>query len=190
MKATVAGFPFLAAFVLAAPAVAQQTATAPQTSAAVERGEYLVKGFGCGDCHTPWKMGPSGPEPDNTLFLSGHPEKLTMPAVPALPEGPWLGVYSGTMTAWAGPWGVSFSANLTPDKETGLGSWTEQMFVDAMRSGRHMGKGRPILPPMPYPAYRNLTDDDLKAIFGYLQSITALRNQVPDPIPPGDAVAQ
>ena len=87
------------------------------------------------------------------------------------------------MTAWSGPWGVSFTANLTPDKETGLGKWTETTFIQTIRTGRHMGRGRPILPPMPYPMYKNFTDEDLKAIFSYLQSIPAIENRVPEPLP-------
>ena len=89
------------------------------------------------------------------------------------------------MTAWSGPWGVSFTANLTPDKETGLGKWTENTFIQTIRTGRHMGRGRPILPPMPYPMYKNFTDEDLKAIFSYLQSIPAIENRVPEPLPAG-----
>jgi hypothetical protein len=88
------------------------------------------------------------------------------------------------MTAWSGPWGVSYTANLTPDPETGLGSWTEQQFVDTIRSGRHLGRGRPILPPMPWPAASNLTDADLASIFAYLRTIPAVANRVPDPLPP------
>jgi mono/diheme cytochrome c family protein len=156
---------------------------APST---VERGRYLVTGFGCGDCHTPLKMGPNGPEPDTSRLLSGHPESLVMPPPPKLPEGPWLVTSSATNTAWAGPWGVSFTANLTPDPETGLGTWTEETFVAAIRSGRHLGRGRPILPPMPWPATRTLTDEDLSAMFAYLQSLAPIRNRVPDPIPPAD----
>jgi mono/diheme cytochrome c family protein len=64
----------------------------------VERGEYLVTVLACGDCHTPMKMGPAGPEPDLTRLLSGHPEGMTMPPVPALPE-PWLWVGAATNTA-------------------------------------------------------------------------------------------
>jgi hypothetical protein len=88
------------------------------------------------------------------------------------------------MTAWAGPWGVSFTANLTPEQETGLGRWTERDFVDAMRTGRHQGRGRPILPPMPVQNVAALTDADLSAVFAYLRSIPAIRNAVPAPIPP------
>lgn len=150
----------------------------------VKRGEYLVKGGGCTDCHTPLKIGPAGPVPDDSRFLSGHPAVMVMPPAPALPEGPWLYIAAATMTAWAGPWGVSFTANLTPDRDTGLGIWTAQTFVDTIRSGRLLGRGRQILPPMPYQAMQNLTDADLRAIFAYLQSVPRMVNKVPDPIPP------
>ena len=106
-----------------------------------------------------------------------------MPAAPA-PQGPWVGSFSGTFTAWAGPWGVSFSKNLTPDKETGLGNWTEDNFVQTIRTGREMGKGRLILPPMPIPVYSNMTDDDLKSIYAYLMSLPPLSNKIPEPVPP------
>ncbi len=149
----------------------------------LKRGEYLVRTSGCGDCHTPWKFGANGPEQDSTRLLSGHPQELVMPAAPA-PQGPWLGSFSGTFTAWAGPWGVSFSKNLTPDKETGLGNWTEENFVQTIRTGREMGKGRLVLPPMPIPVYSNMTDEDLKSIYAYLMSLPALSNKVPEPIAP------
>jgi hypothetical protein len=87
-------------------------------------------------------------------------------------------------TAWAGPWGVSFSMNLTPDEETGMGTWNEAMFIKAMRTGKHLGEGREILPPMPWPYLAKATDQDLKAIFAYLKSIPPVKNAVPDPIPP------
>lgn len=154
----------------------------------VKRGEYLVKGGGCTDCHTPLKIGPAGPAPDDSRFLSGHPAAMAMPPAPALPEGPWLYIAAATMTAWAGPWGVSFTANLTPDRETGLGSWTSQTFIDTIRSGRLLGRGRQILPPMPYQAMQNLTDADLTAIFAYLRSLPSIVNKVPGPTPPASAI--
>jgi hypothetical protein len=91
------------------------------------------------------------------------------------------------LTAWAGPWGVSFSKNLTPDKETGLGSWTEAIFIKALRTGKDMGEGRPILPPMPWEDIGKAKDGDLKDIFAYLQSLTPVKNAVHDPIPPAAA---
>ena len=150
----------------------------------VERGAYLVKTMGCNDCHTPWKMGPRGPELDMSRALTGHPAELVMPPAPALPPGPWLVVAAATNTAWAGPWGVSFTANLTSDVDTGLGSWTEQMFIDTMRTGRHQGKGRPVLPPMPVQMIAAATDEDIKSIFAYLQSLPPVSNRVPAPIDP------
>jgi hypothetical protein len=148
----------------------------------VARGQYLVTIGVCNDCHTPLKMGPNGPEPDMTRMLSGHPDSVAMPETPPVPE-PWLIVASATGTAWSGPWGTSFTANLTPDPDTGLGKWTLRNFMDTIRSGRHLGRGRPILPPMPIPYYRNFTDADLEAVFSYLQSIPPVRNKVPEPRP-------
>ena len=144
----------------------------------------------CNDCHTPFKMGPNGPAPDMTRALSGHPADMVMPPVPAMPAGPWIGAMSATNTAWAGPWGVSFTANLTPDKETGLGAWTKQNFVDTIRNGRHLGNGRPLLPPMPSPSLAMLTDDDLGAMFAYLQTLPPIANKVPAPIPPDASSSQ
>ncbi len=152
------------------------------------RGKYLVTTSGCNDCHTPWKMGEQGPEPDMSRMLSGHPEKLALPPAPR-PVGPWIVSAAATNTAWSGPWGVSYTANLTPDRETGLGKWTQRNFTETIRTGRHMGRGRPILPPMPIPMYRHFTDADLEAIFAYLQSIPAIRNKVPDPLPPAEQQA-
>jgi len=157
---------------------------------AAERGGYLVRAMGCFDCHAPWHMTPSGPEPDWSRGLSGHPEDMALPPAPELPTGPWIVSVAATNTAWAGPWGVSFTANLTPDVETGIGAWTEENFVQALRTGRHMGVGRPILPPMPWPMIRNLSDDDLKAIFAWLMSQPAVKNQVPAPLPPRVAAGQ
>jgi len=182
--------------VAAASAVAMIVLTAaPAASAAdnatskVVRGQYLVQTSGCHDCHTPFKMGPHGPEPDMSRMLSGHPESLVMPPAPALPPGPWIVSSAATNTAHAGPWGVSFTANLTPDAETGLGQWTLRNFTDTIRSGRHMGRGRPVLPPMPIPVYNHFTDDDLEAIYAYLRTIPPIRNRVPEPLPPAQKSA-
>lgn len=164
--------------------------SAPERNDRVERGRYLVNAGGCHDCHTPLKMGANGPEPDMSRMLSGHPESLVMPPVPALPPGPWMMVSAATNTAHAGPWGVSFTANLTPDAETGLGRWSQKDFIDTIRTGRHMGKGRPVLPPMPVPAYNHFTDADLGAIYAYLRTVPVLKNHVPEPLPPAGPLAQ
>jgi hypothetical protein len=105
-----------------------------------------------------------------------------MPPPPKLPDGPWLWIGASTNTAFAGPWGVSYAANLTPDEGTGLGIWTEEMFVKAIRTGRHFGTARPILPPMPWQVYRNLVDTDLKAVFAYLRTLPPIKNLVPDAV--------
>lgn len=175
-----------AAILLAALVLGRASA---QAGGDVARGKYLVTVGGCNDCHTPWKLGQNGPEPDMTRLLSGHPEQLTMPPAPTLAKGPWMITVAGSMTAWAGPWGVSFTANLTPDPETGLGKWTEKDFIDTLRSGRHLGRGRAILPPMPWQNYGTMTDEDLRAMFAYLRSIPAIRNRVPEPRPPAVAAA-
>lgn len=148
----------------------------------IKRGEYLAKISACHDCHTPLKMGPKGPEPDMTRMLSGHPESLVMPKSPEIGQGPWVYVGSGTNTAYAGPWGISYAINLTPDQNTGIGIWTEDMFVKALRTGKHFGTSRPILPPMPWQSYSNMTDEDLKAMFAYLKSIPPITNKVPDAV--------
>jgi mono/diheme cytochrome c family protein len=160
---------------------ADAASPAAAADSAVTRGKYLVDTSGCNDCHTPWKMGPNGPEPDMSQFLTGHPAGLAMPE-PAKLSGPWLWQGAATNTAFAGPWGVSYAINLTPDEETGIGLWPEQVFVNAIKTGRHMGVGRAILPPMPWPAYRNMNDDDLKAVYAFLKSLPARKNQVPDAV--------
>ena len=186
--------PLVAACLLTAVAIAAcnrpPTATPAQTQ--VERGKMLVIGGACHDCHTPKKFGPNGPEPDMDRMLSGHPEdiKVSAPYQPA--EGsPWVYGVAADLTAWSGPWGVSFPANLTPDTLTGLrsGVWTEELFIKALRTGKHLGIAREILPPMPWNFYGQLSDADLKAIWAYLGTIRPIKNHVPDPIPPAEVPA-
>jgi mono/diheme cytochrome c family protein len=152
--------------------------------ALAERGAYLVTTGACGDCHTPWRMGAAGPEPDSTRHLSGHPEGVVITSAPEPDPGIWMWSGAATMTAFAGPWGVSFAANLTPDEATGIGAWTEEMFVQGLRTGKHWGRGRDILPPMPWQAYAHFTDEDLRAIFAYLNTLDPIINRVPPPVPP------
>jgi mono/diheme cytochrome c family protein len=176
----------LAALFMTTLAVSASTpaSTTPRTEPSIARGEYLVNTMGCHDCHTPLAMGPNGPAPDMTRALTGHPEGMVMPPAPKLPPGPWLWMGAATSTAFAGPWGVSFTANLTPDKETGLGQWTVDQFIATMKTGRHLGKGRPVLPPMPWSVVGKLTDEDIRSLFAYLQSLKPVRNKVPAPVEP------
>ena len=157
----------------------------PERAAQVERGRYLVTIGGCNDCHTPFKMGENGPEPDMSRMLSGHPESVVITSAPRI-EGDGRFIWAGVMTntAFAGPWGVSFARNLTPDENTGIGVWDEQIFMNTIRNGRHWGVARPILPPMPWFNYRQMTDEDLKAVFTYLRSIPPIHNRIPEPLPP------
>jgi hypothetical protein len=167
-----------------APAAGTVPAAAPAMSQ-VDRGKMLIIGGGCHDCHTPKKMTPAGPEADMDKLLSGHPESAGVPQPFKTPAGsPYTTHTNDHLTAWSGAWGVSFAANLTPDENTGIGIWTEDMFVKAIKTGKHMGAGRQILPPMPWNWYGQLNDDDLKAMFAYLKSIKPILNRVPVPLTP------
>jgi mono/diheme cytochrome c family protein len=171
----------VAAASLAGVAVAQTKAA----NADIKRGAYLASLGGCNDCHTPKLMTLQGPQPDPSRLLSGHPANAPIPAVPdgVLGPGKWTAMTNEHLTAWVGPWGVSYAANLTPDA-TGLGKWSVDDFMKSMRTGKHLGVGRPILPPMPWWSIGALTDSDLRALFAYLKSIKPVANQVPAPTPP------
>jgi mono/diheme cytochrome c family protein len=170
--------PAVLALLYAAPVTGQaQRAGAPAAAsqAQIERGRYLVTVQDCHGCHTPFN---EKGEPDMTRMLSGHPATLKLPTPPSL-SGGWGMVVSATNTAWSGPWGISYTTNLTPDRATGIGAWSEQNFIDAIRKGRKAGSGRPLLPPMPWPNYAKMTDEDLRAVYAYLMSIPPIRNAVP-----------
>lgn len=164
-----------------AQAGAETAAAKPTDADIVKHGEYLVTISGCNDCHTPLKMGPQGPEPDMTKMLSGSPEGMVVK--PPKLDMPWMAATTATMTAWAGPWGVSYTHNLTPDS-TGLGKWDEATFKLAIRNGKHIGNGRPIMPPMPWQVIAKMTDDDLHAVWMYLRSIPPVKNTPPEYQPP------
>jgi mono/diheme cytochrome c family protein len=159
--------------------------TLPPDQALIKRGEYLVTIMGCGDCHSPKAMGPQGPEPVAGKTLSGYPadRPVPKPNTDALKE--WV-LFNGDNTASAGPWGVSFAANLTSDA-TGIGNWTKDQFKRALTQGKSKGiaTNRMLLPPMPWPNYRTIKDADLDAIFAYLKSTKPVENVVPAPVPPG-----
>jgi mono/diheme cytochrome c family protein len=164
-----------------AASIGQSATAASQDD--VARGEYLVAAGACEDCHAPLKPGPGGARPDLGRGLSGHPQQFVLPPAPAA-QGPWLTGAAATNTAFWGPWGVSYAVNLTPDPSTGIGSWKVDDFIGAMRTGKHLGVGRPILPPMPWRNVGHLTDADLRAMFAYLMAQPAVQNLVPPPIPP------
>lgn len=151
----------------------------------IKWGEHLVTIGACSDCHTPKKMTPNGPVIDNSLLLSGHPAQLPPPDIDRKEvESKGLAV-TQTLTAWVGPWGISYAANLTPDA-TGIGNWQESNFITALREGKYKGipAGRTLLPPMPWEFYKEISDDEIKAIFAYLKSIKPVNNLVPQAQPP------
>ena len=153
-------------------------------------GEHLVLIGGCNDCHTPKKMTSHGPVLDSALILSGHPANAPRIDIDRKEiEEKGLVVSSMDLTEWVGPWGVSFTANLTPDP-TGTANWSEDQFIYALREGKSKGipGARTILPPMPWEMIRLMTNDELKAIFAYLKSIKPVNNIVPAPVPPTSVV--
>lgn len=152
-------------------------------------GEHLVTICACNDCHTPKKMTPAGPVLDSSLLLSGHPANMPIPDVDRKAMEKKGLVVTQTLTAWVGPWGVSYTGNLTSDA-TGIGNWDESNFMTAIRHGKFKGieSGRTLLPPMPWEMYRNLTDDELKAIFAFLKSTKPIQNIVPATQPPATAM--
>ncbi len=154
----------------------------------VKRGDYLVNAIGgCDDCHSPKKMGPQGPEVDMEKRFSGYPAERPFGKVDSNVIKNGMLVFSGDLLAFAGPWGISFAANISSD-ETGIGGWTNDQFKKALREGKWKGLdgSRPLLPPMPWQTFKNLTDDDISAIFAYLKSSKPVRNIVPSPKLPNE----
>ena len=179
----------VALLVLGMGCTSKSAAPSPTNADLVARGEMLVTTGMCHDCHTPMKFDKDigMPVPDMTRMLSGHPEGAPDPA--GAMAGQDQAVIGPTFTSFKLPFGIVYTANLTPDKDTGLGAWTQEMFVRAVRTGRHMGgTGRPILPPMPWPNVAAQSDENLKAIWAYLRSIPAIRNDVPAPKVPDAAM--
>jgi hypothetical protein len=161
----------------------------PSADEMIKRGDYIVTTGSCNDCHSPKIMTQMGPIPDSTKLLSGHPATSPLPPINAesLKPGSWISM-SPDITAFVGPWGISYAANLTPDSATGIGAWTEEQFINTVRNGKHLGNGRDILPPMPWPFVGKLIDDDLKAVYAYLRSLPPISNRVPGPVPPPDVI--
>lgn len=158
---------------------------APTQDEMIKRGEFLVTVGGCNDCHTPKIMTDQGPAFDMSRMLSGHQAGIPLAPYDAAIVGPWILMHP-QLTAAVGPWGTSFAANLTPH-ETGLGNWSEENFMNALKKGKHQGMDnqRPIMPPMPWQAISQWPDEDIQAVFAYLKSIPPIDNVVPAYMPPG-----
>jgi hypothetical protein len=148
----------------------------------ISRGRYLTEIGGCNDCHSPKMMTPFGPAPDTARLLSGHRADMPLPPIPEKRD--WI-LFSPQVTAFVGPWGISFAANLTPD-DTGIGNWKLEQFKTAIRKGKYKGleTGRTLLPPMPWQTYKDMNDQDLEAIFTYLKSLRPVNNLVPAAVSP------
>jgi hypothetical protein len=153
----------------------------------ISHGKYLVTIMGCNDCHSPKRMGEMGPEIIPELLLSGYPSDRPIIKFdsPLIKEG--FGMFYPDLTAAAGPWGISFAGNLTPD-ETGIGNWTEEQFKIALTKGKFKGleNGRMMLPPMPWLNFTEMKDEDIHAVFTYLKSINPVENVAPQPISPAN----
>jgi len=138
-----------------------QPTTAAPAMTPVQRGEYLVAITGCNDCHTP-----------GALF--GAPDLKR--------------ALSGSELGWRGPWGVSYASNITPDPETGIGTWTDAEIERALRSGMKKD-GSPMAPPMPWPDFARLSPEDMAAMIAYLKTVPAVKHKNLVPVPPGQAAA-
>jgi mono/diheme cytochrome c family protein len=145
--------------ILATIALTSAFCGAAQAQTAVERGKYLVTIAGCSDCHTP---GTFLGNPDMKRFLGGSDVGFFVPGL-----------------------GVAAGRNLTPDKETGLGNWTDDQIVTAIKTGVRPD-GRNLSPVMPFPAFASLSADDAKAIVAFLRSIPAVKNAVAGPFKPDE----
>ena len=189
MRKSLVIIPLIAAGIAAAALSCNNTQASPERKTAgmdstekVKRGEYLVSIIGCDDCHSPKRMGSMGPEIIPELRLSGYPSSppIIKADISVVNQG-WA-MFVPDLTSSVGPWGVSFSANLTSD-ETGIGNWTEENFLRAIREGKYKGleTSRPLLPPMPWFVYKNMKDEDLKSIFAYLKTVKPVENVVPAP---------
>jgi hypothetical protein len=160
----------------------KETAVVISQDSLIKRGSYLVNSIGCDDCHSPKKFGPNGPELDMDNRFGGHLASVPTGKVNTSVINDGWALFAMDLTSAVGPWGQSYSANISSD-ETGIGNWSEEQFLRAIREGKSKGlkEGRPLLPPMPWFVYKNMSDTDLKAIFAYLKTTKPVRNVVPGP---------
>ncbi|MGE0725983.1 MAG: cytochrome c [Alphaproteobacteria bacterium] len=148
----------LTALAAAAVGLVLVASAAAQDSRAA-RGKYLATIMDCHGCHT---TGAFTGKPDPAKHLAGE---LVGFAIPGL--------------------GTFYPPNLTPDRETGIGGWSEAQIVTALRTGVRPD-GRQLAPIMPWPSYAALTDTDARALAAYLKSISAVRQSVPGPFGPNE----
>jgi hypothetical protein len=151
----------------------------------VVQGQRLITILGCNDCHSPKKMGAKGPEIIEDLRLSGYPADRPVVKFDSKLIAQGFSMFYPDLTAAAGPWGISFAGNLTPD-QSGIGNWTEAQFKKAITEGKFKGLdgNRPMLPPMPWEGYRSLTNHEIHAMFTYLKQLKPVKNLVPSHVTP------
>jgi len=142
---------------LVSGSIAAAAGTSPSNSAQVARGKYLVSIISCTDCHTP---GTLLGKPDFTRYLGGSEVGFEIPGL-----------------------GVFYGPNLTPDKETGLGNWTDEQIATAITAGKRPD-GRILAPAMPVDSFKNLSHADALAIAAYLKTLKPVSNKVPGPFGP------
>jgi mono/diheme cytochrome c family protein len=138
----------------------------------IAHGKYIATIAGCTDCHTPFKaeyMDPTKWTPDQVKTIAFN-------AIASLDEEKLL---SGGRPFDLGPLGVLFTRNLTPDQETGLGTWTDEQIKIAVKTGIS-NDGHILFPVMPYHVYNGMADADLDAVIAYLRSVNAVSNMVPE----------
>jgi mono/diheme cytochrome c family protein len=150
------------AIVVLAAGAALSTLPRAQAESQLDRGKYLVVVASCNDCHTPgFFLG----KPDTVKYLGGSDVGFEIPG---------LGVFAGR--------------NITPDKDTGIGGWTDEEIATAITVGKRPD-GRQLAPIMPYGAFSYMTKDDVAAIVAFLRSIPAVKNEVAGPFKPGEKVS-
>jgi mono/diheme cytochrome c family protein len=147
------------ALAIAGAAVLSAAVAAQAANGPVERGKYLVSIIPCTDCHTPGNL--LG-KPDMARYLGGSDVGFEVPGL-----------------------GVFYGPNLTPDEETGLGNWTTEQIVTALRTGKRPDD-RMLAPAMPVHSFRNLTVEDARAIALYLKTLPPVHNKVPGPFGPNE----
>jgi mono/diheme cytochrome c family protein len=155
-------FATIAAAVLAAAGAVLTLLTRAQAESQIDRGKYLIVLAGCNDCHTPgFFLG----KPDMARYLGGSDVGFEIPG---------LGVFNGR--------------NITPDKETGIGNWTDEQIAAAITTGKRPD-GRQLAPIMNYASFTYMTKEDVAAVVAYLRSVPPVHNEVPGPFKPGEKVS-
>ncbi|HLO37976.1 MAG TPA: c-type cytochrome [Lacibacter sp.] len=165
------------------------TEAAPSAEDNLKEGERLVASLDCEICHSPKRMGPKGPEVIPELRFGGHQAGTELPPYDEKTVKAGWALFSPDFTTIIGPWGQSYAGNISSDS-TGIGMWSEEQFKKVIREGKFKGMDntRPILPPMPWEAYKNLTDAEISKVFAFLKSTKPVKNVVPtakiNPPPP------